>query len=735
MMRFFCVLGIFLYAFCLDVFSQAKHQVRLQLKWHHQFQFAGYYAAQIKGFYAQEGLDVSIIEGEETKSPILEVHNENVEFGVTGADILYEYIRGLPIVVTSVIFQHSPYVFMTLKESNLRSPADLYQKRIMVSSDQGWLLLRSLFFREGVTLDSVKLLKHSWNNQDLIDKKVDAMSAYSTVEPFQLKNAGHEAYLINPRDYGLDFYGDLIFTKKKYAHENPEIVEAFNRASIKGWEYALSHSDEIIDYILKLPGVAERNITKENLQFEAKGTEELIFSNLVEIGHINPGRFQNMLDVYKELKMVPSSATIDGLIYKKREIDWAKIRQVVVISALLAIVLLLLIFIWNRRLLKIVNSKTKELQNEIKQRKNAEELAKESEERLKLAIKSANIGMWEWNIDTQELTASKEWCILLGINPFEQQPIKLNILDLVHPEDRAGLLKVFSKSLMEIRRLSMHEIRLLKQSGNEMYVLVSFNVVKSDKDAVTKLSGVIVNVDNIKKHEYALWQLSEKLLQTNKELKKFAYITSHNLRAPVVNIVSLIEMFDKGELKEDNLHVFDKIEQSVTKLNSTLHDLIEIISNSKNELPELQMVNFKDVLDDVCRSINVEIEKVNPHISLDFMVKEIRYSRAYLESIFLNLLTNAIKYRNKERKLRITITTSEDEKYVYLRLADNGIGIDMHKNRHKVFELYQRFESKVDGRGMGLFLVKSQVESLSGKITVESSLGEGAIFTVSFLKV
>ncbi|RRN77741.1 PAS domain S-box protein, partial [Pseudoxanthomonas sp. SGD-10] len=655
MMRLLCVFTLFFCLLTLNTYPQAKQEVRLQLKWHHQFQFAGYYAAKIKGFYEEEGLDVSIIEGSDKRSSLSEVYNGNVEFGITGADILYEYVKGKQLVVTSVIFQHSPYVFMTLKDANLRSPTDLHQKRVMVSNDQGGLLLRSLFYREGVALDSVKLIKHSWDNQDLIDKKVDAISAYSTVEPFQLQKAGHEVYLINPRDYGLDFYGDLIFTRKDYAQQNPEIVEAFNRASIKGWEYALSNKNEIISYILKMPGVSRRNIRRENLEFEAKGTEELIFSNLVEIGHINPGRFQNMLDVYKELGMVPSSVTIDGLIYKRRSLDWARVTRIVFISGGVAVFLLMLIFIWNRKLLKTVNSKTKELQNEIKQRKNAEQLARQSENRLKLAIRSANIGLWEWNLDTHELTASKEWCILLGLNPFEEPPMKLNILELVHPDDRMGILKIFNKSMLEIRRLSMHELRLVTKNDNEIYVLVSFNIVKSEQGSVKKLSGVIVNVDNIKKHEHALWQLSEKLLHTNKELKKFAYITSHNLRAPVVNIVSLTEMFDKSKLQGDNHAIFEKIEQSVINLNGTLNDLIEIISNSKNELPELQLISFKEVFEDVCRSISVELEKVNPHISLDFKVKELKYSKAYLESLFLNLVTNAIKYRDKNRRLRIDI--------------------------------------------------------------------------------
>ncbi|WP_041537060.1 ABC transporter substrate-binding protein [Pseudopedobacter saltans] len=718
---------------CFYVAAQPQERINLQLKWYHQFQFAGYYAAHIKKFYEKEGLDVHFIEGGDQKSVLREVTQGHADFGITGSDILYNYIEGSPVVVTSVIFQHSPYTFMTLKKSGIRSPLNLYKRKVMASGDQGWFLLRSLFFREGIPPDSIKLMKHSWNNQDLIDEKVDAISAYSTVEPFQLKKKGYEVYLISPRDYGLDFYGDLIFTSKRYAENNADVVEAFNRASIKGWEYALAHKEEMITYILGLPGVKERNITREHLEFEANETENLIYSNLVEIGHINTGRFQNMLDMYKELKIVPASASIDGLVFEKKEINWEKISYTIILIAVFVAALFSVIFIWNRRLVKIVNKKTKELKDEVENRKIAEEIARQNELKLKLAIKGANIGLWEWDVYTQEFTISKQWCFLLGLD-FFSLPIRKNIFDFIHPQDIPILKKSLKTNFAGIRRLSMHQLRLLNSNGDEIHVLISFRVIKTEVKKGRKLYGVVVNIDNIKKQESSLLQLSEELMHSNKELKKFAYITSHNLRAPVVNIVALMSMFEKKELTENNVQIFEKLDASVTKLNDTLNDLIEIVSNSRKDLPKLDTVNFKCVFEDICRSINLEIERINPSIILDFKTQDFKYTRSYLESIFLNMLTNAIKYRDKERKLTIHISTYEDDRYVYLKVSDNGIGMDLKKNGQRLFELYQRFEPSIQGKGIGLFLVKSQVESLSGKLFVNSELGVGTTFTIAFLK-
>lgn len=707
--------------------------VSLQLKWHHQFQFAGYYAAQLKGFYKDEGLDVSIIEGSVQRPPVSKVLDGEADFGITGSDILYDFVQGKPVVITSVIFQHSPYVFMTLKESQIRVSSDLYKKRVMVSNDQGWVLLKSLFLKEGINMDAIQILKHSWNNNDLITGKTDAMSGYSTVEPYQLKQRGYDVSLINPKDYGLDFYGDLIFTSEKYAKKNPEIVKKFNDASAKGWEYALSNKEEIIEYILKLPGVKERGLTKKILLFEAEGTSNLILSDLVEIGHINPGRFQRMLDLYKELKIIPAHAEIKGLIFKPDKLDWLMVwRKIGVIVGAIGISFIL-IFVWNRRLAKSVDLKTRELKQEIENRKIAENEARHNEAKLQLAIRSANIGLWDWNLITRDVSLSKEWCELLNVENSKLHS-NMDLFNLIHPKDLEATRKAFNDNLEGKKKKEMHQVRLLRPDGTSIYVLISFRAIKNDKGFPEKLFGVVINIDEIKKKEAELLKVSEELMQSNNELKKFAYITSHNLRGPIVNISSLTSMVHKSVLNLENALIIDKIESSVSRLNNTLDDLIEIVSHQKPNARKFSNVNFQEELDAIRASIEFQIQESGAQIISDFEVSNIYYPKEYLESILLNLLTNAIKYRLETRPLVVHFYSREDKDAIFLTVKDNGKGIDLKKNSSKIFGLYQRFHEGIEGKGLGLFIIKTHIESLKGTITVDSDPGNGTTFTIRFPK-
>jgi ABC-type nitrate/sulfonate/bicarbonate transport system substrate-binding protein len=246
----FAVLIFLCLNFPVQAISQELKPIKLQLKWLHQFQFAGYYAAKEKGFYKDAGLDVEILQGNALNPPVNTVLRGKADFGVTGSDILNSFINKEPVVVVSVIFQHSPYVFMTLSDRKINSPSDLAGKTIMASEDQGGKLLKALLLDEGIPIDSVKIIDHSWQIQDLVNGKADAQSAYLTVEPQIMRKMGHQVSLINPINYGIDFYGDLLFTTVKMANNHPRVVEKFNEASLKGWQYAMAHPEEMVKYIL-----------------------------------------------------------------------------------------------------------------------------------------------------------------------------------------------------------------------------------------------------------------------------------------------------------------------------------------------------------------------------------------------------------------------------------------------------------------------------------------------------
>lgn len=225
-----------------------------------------------------------------------------------------------------------------------------------------------------------------------------------------------------------------------------------------------------------------------------------------------------------------------------------------------------------------------------------------------------------------------------------------------------------------------------------------------------------------------LRSMTNALLQSNAELEKFAYITSHNLRAPVVNIISLLDLYVHTD--DENARVISHLKHSAHRLYETLGDLTEIISNTPGQAELSEPLQLNKELKAVCAGINYQIVHSGLCIHTSFEAPEIVYSKKVLHSIFINLLTNAIKYKACDRKPEITIASVVQNGHTILSFSDNGIGIDLDKNGKRIFGLYQRFERSAEGKGMGLFIIKRQVETLGGKIHVESVPGKGTTFYI-----
>lgn len=309
---------ILLFLSCMQPGFGQVSKVNLRLKWWHQFQFAGYYAAQTHGYYAKQGLDVTILPGDVAHPAVDEVLSGKANFGITGCDLLTDYALGKPVVALGAIFQHSPYIIIAPKSKQIHAPSDLIGKTIMAAENQGWIELKAMILKEGINIDKIHVVTHSWNNQDLITGKVDAMSGYRSVEPYQLEQMGIPVSFIQPTNYGVDFYGDILFASRSFVNANPETIEKFRQASFDGWEYALTHKEEMCDYILTLPGVKERKITKAALLYEANEMEKLILPQLVEIGHMNEGRWRHIRDIQEGLGLIPKNTNLTNFIYAKK---------------------------------------------------------------------------------------------------------------------------------------------------------------------------------------------------------------------------------------------------------------------------------------------------------------------------------------------------------------------------------------------------------------------------------
>lgn len=715
-------------------------KVNLKLKWYHQYQFAGFYAAKKLGFYTEEGLDVDIIESNERSPAIEYVLTHKNSYGVSSSELIGRKAKGDPLVLISAIFQHSPYVIISLKSKNIDSPQKLAGKTLMASQDQGMLQLKSMLNAVSINLRDINIIEHSWNNLDLVNGKADAMTGYVSVEPYQLHKLGYETNLIKPIDYNVDFYGDMLFTDIDEVELHPQRVAAMRRATLKGWEYAMTHIDEIADYILQLPGVKQRGISKENLVYEALMMQKLVKSDLVDIGHINKTRINNMIKLYKDYNVINEDANFSDFIFeenKDSENNFKNYTNYFWLLVIIGSVIILAIYFWNRQLRKKVSQHISQLEDEYQNRLIAEKIAKESQERLELALSAARLGIWDSDLVSGTVYRNSIWSEMLGYEPYEIESSYEGWRKLVHPEDYEKIDNSIESHHSGKSLYNNYEHRLLTKSGEWKWILSLSKIVSVDQNGkATRLIGIHIDIDEIKSKEIQLLALSDELIHSNRELEKFAYITSHNLRAPVVNIISLLELLDLDSITDaNNKIIIDKVQLSVNRLENTLNDLIEVVTAKKQALAQKSIVKLSDVCKEVLSNLESQLTKVDADIILNFDgLNEILSVRAIMESVFQNLITNAIKYRNPDKKLKIEISTHSDHEFNYIYVRDNGIGFDSQLLGHKVFKLYERLHHHIDGKGLGLYLIKTQIESLNGKIEVNSKPMQGALFTITFRK-
>ncbi len=300
-------------------------KVSLQLKWLHAFQFAGYYAAKEKGFYAAEGLDVDIKQRTPNLNNIEQLIQGNSEYGITDASLLLERLNGRPVVILATIFQHSPVVYISLKSSGIISPYEMKGKRVM-DGISAKATLHAMLYEAGVETQEFSHVDQNFKAEDLINGKVDVIAAYLTDQPDYFRQKKIEINIIDPRNYGIDFLGDNLFTSEQEIRLHPERAQKFLRASLKGWDYALKHPEEIIQLILKKYN-PEKRLTEQHLRFEAAETAKMILPDIIPIGSASIGRFQRIAEIYLQLGMVKSLDNLQGFIYQQSQSSQLKLTQ------------------------------------------------------------------------------------------------------------------------------------------------------------------------------------------------------------------------------------------------------------------------------------------------------------------------------------------------------------------------------------------------------------------------
>ncbi|WP_341902865.1 ABC transporter substrate-binding protein [Polaromonas sp. YR568] len=490
-------------------FPAEPKAVTLQLKWYHQFQFAGYYAALNKGFYREEGLDVTLLEGGADKSALAMVTQGRAHFGIGDSDLLIQRINGEPLVALAAIFQHSPYVIMSRQDRNIRSPSDLVGARVMLSNDQGGIQLRAMLQREGIDPARVNILPQTWNLQDLVDGRVDAVSAYATVEPAWMRERGVVPSIMRSVDYGVDFYGDLIFTTEAVLEDNRAETAAFLRATRRGWEYAFANEQELVDAILTMPGVVQRGVTRDKLLQEAADMRPYVLPDVVEIGHLNAGRLEAIGRTLADLGMVKKDHSLSDFMYQPESEARALMVRWVIGGSVGVLLILALVLLWNLQIRSRVRERTRALQQEIQRRAEIEQQLKDSQEMVQLVFGTTAAGIVMNTPDGRLVMANPAYYATVGYSEAELRA--MDTRELTHPDDRSRYTALRERLLRGELESFTEEKRYLKKGGDTVWVRSTVSMVRGADGTPSRVIAVTEDITKRRETEDRLRQ-SEALL-------------------------------------------------------------------------------------------------------------------------------------------------------------------------------------------------------------------------------
>jgi PAS domain S-box-containing protein len=454
--------------------ASALDSVNIQLKWTHAFQFAGYYTAKMKGFYKDAGLDVTLTEAGPGVNVVERVLDGTAQFGVGTSSLLLDRHAGKPVVVLAVIFQHSPQVLITQHKGWEGGISTIEGKRLMLEPHADELL--AFLKKMEVQLDRVTRLEHSFDPADLINNRVDSMSAYVTYETWFLDQAGLSYNIYSPRSAGIDFYGDNLFTTEEMINKSPDLVRRFRNASLKGWRYAMAHPEEISglihdSYSSKLPAAFYR--------YEAGRMADLMLPEMIEIGYMSPIRWDAIVATYSELGLLPKNFSLEGFLFKKEpNVDLTQFYTILAIVLMVVGGIALVIIRINRRLHK-------------------------SQEQFSLAMRGANDGLWDWNLETGKVYYSPRWKSMLGYKECELEDNIDTWKSLIHPDDKEWVLEKAHDCISSQTNSFEVEMRMQHKDGHKIFILSrAFLVNRKSDDKPVRLVGTHVDISERKKIEF-----------------------------------------------------------------------------------------------------------------------------------------------------------------------------------------------------------------------------------------
>ena len=696
----------------------ASDKATIQLKWLHDFQYAGYYAALEKGFYREAGLDVTIREGGPTADVEKDVASGRADFGVGTSALLINRYKGQDFIVLGQIFQHSPAVLLTMRKSGIHSVSDMLGKRFMYSNQLGDMI--ALLKKSGINDNSIKKIPHSGDPHDLINGKADVMLAYRFNEPFVMEQSGEPYLTFSPLTAGIDFYGDNFFTTDRLVAKRPAFIEAFRKATLQGWAYALENKTEIAKLIAaKYPS----GKSLEWLLFEAGQMEDLIQPKFVELGYQSASRWQSIAETFIDLGMLPKGFDPAPVIYVPKTLED---NRPLIITALVSVTIIIFLA-WLVLTFSRLNRKLKE---QIEEREQAEaELRK-----LSRAVEQSPVTIVITDVHGTIEFVNPMFTKLTGYTAEEAIGQNPRILKSVNTST-----DTYEELWSTITAGNTWEGEFYNKSkdGSLFWERAAISPLRDANGTITHYLAVKENVTENKSIMEQLVAAKEQAEAGTRAKSDFLATMSHEIRTPMNGVIGMTGLLLDTELDKEQREYAEIVHRSGDNLLGLINDILDFSKIESGKL-DLEILDFdlRRILDDTTlmfahRATEAGLDltcHIEPSVPLC-----LKGDPGRVRQIIINLVGNALKFSHQGGvALTVSLVREQDGiATVKFEVHDTGIGMPASRLA-AVFEPFTQASGstarKYGGTGLGLAICKQLAELMGGEIGVTSEEGKGSTF-------
>ncbi|MBT8178547.1 MAG: PAS domain-containing protein, partial [Eudoraea sp.] len=356
-------------------------------------------------------------------------------------------------------------------------------------------------------------------------------------------------------------------------------------------------------------------------------------------------------------------------------------------------------------------------------------------ERLAIATQAAKIGIWDYDVVKNELVWSDEMYSLYGICKSDFSGVNEAFEAALHPEDKEMVREEGVQLAMQGAKEFDTEFRVVWPNGKVRIIRSMGHIARDAHGNTLKMIGANWDLTDSREAEKRLKNLLSITTEQNDSLLNFAHIVSHNLRSHSSNLSMLTSFLEGEKDEEERVRLIKMLLEASESLDETVAHLTEVVQVKTEAVDKIKGLNLLGTINAVIKNLALLLEEEGTTCEIDIhKTIKIKAIPAYLDSIFLNLFTNSLKYKSPERKPHLKIKARTEGDKVLVSFQDNGQGIDLERHGGKIFGLYKTFHTHKDAKGIGLFITRNQIEAMQGRIEVESAVGEGTTFHLTFKK-